>query len=144
MTVDPYPPRIPDAQYRAVYLHYEEGRPYGQPRWFAHFQITEPGEQQGVNLTRFYNVPKGRFLPRSHNLFLDFVAVFERRPPTQGVTPDLFKGCEFLVETATVKHQIQGRRRIELPEDCWYSKIDRLIRLTAGSPPFPSGRRGKT
>ena len=144
MRADPYSVRVPDGQYEAAYLRYEEGCPYGQPRWFARFKITEPGDRFEEEIMRFYNVPKGPFLPRSHNLYRDYVAVFRRRPPSSGVTPKAFKGCVFLVETATVKHQIQGRRRIELPEDCWYSKIDRLIRLIAGSPPFLSGPRGKS
>ena len=40
-----------------------------------------------------------------------------------------------LAEVVTVKHRIEGKRRIEIPEALWYSKIDRFIRITAGSPP---------
>ena len=74
-------------------------------------------------------------------LFLDYVALIGARPPSKGLQPaDSLKGCEVLVATATVKHRIQGRRRVELPEDCWYSKIDRLVKITAGSPPCMRAR----
>ena len=142
MSADPCAALIPDGQYRATYIGYEHGRPYGEQRWFAQFKITELGEHVGNVVTRFYNVPRGPYLARTSNLSMDFVDLIGRRPPTRGLTPDRFlKGCDVLVQTATVKHRIEGRRRIELPWDCWYSKIDRLIRITAGSPPCGLGSR---
>lgn len=36
-----------------------------------------------------------------------------------------------------------GESRIERPENCWWSKIDRLIRITAGSPPCMRARTTK-
>jgi hypothetical protein len=141
MSADPYATRVPDGQYRATFEGWEKNIAYGSVRWFGHFRITEPGEYFGLPLLRFWNEPRGPFLPRSHNLYLDFVALIGTRPPSQGLKPsDFLKGCEVLVETVTVRHQTQGRRRIELPEDCWYSKIDRLIRITAGSPPCMRSR----
>ena len=81
-------------------------------------------------------IPFRSFLPRSPNLALDYMAVIGTRPPSQGLKPsDFLKGCEVLAEVATVRHQTQGRCRIKLPEDCHYSKINRLVRITAGSPP---------
>ena len=144
MSADPYSTRVPDGQYRAGFIKWEKGTPYGARRWFGHFQINEPGEYFGLPIRRFWNEPQGPFLPRSHNLALDFMAVIGARPPSKGLKPsDFLKGCEVLVETATVRHQSQGRRRIELPEGCWYSKIDRLIRITAGSPPCMRSRPPK-
>ena len=136
MRRDPCSVRVPDGQYRAMYVDCESGSPYGGPRLFAWFKITEPGEFMGLEIPRFYNTPRRPFLPRTHNLWKDYVALIQSRPPTRGLTLDHFlKGCEVLVATATVKRQSEGGRWIELPEDCWYSKIDRLIRITAGSPP---------
>ena len=111
MSADPYSTLVPDGQYRAVYLGYEKATPYGQPRWIARFRIIEPGPYMGLGLLRFYNVPKGRFLPRSHNLSLDYVNLMRRRPPTTGLTPDQYKGCEVLVKTTTVKHRLEGGKR---------------------------------
>ena len=104
--------------------------------WFGHFQITEEGPHHGLPLLRFWNQPRKDFLPRSHNLFLDYVQLGGGRLPPGRLTPDKFlKGCEVLVEVVTVKSQRKGRRQIKLTEALWYSKIDRLIRITAGSPP---------
>jgi hypothetical protein len=145
VNTNPYSTRVPDGQYRAMFTKCETNIAYGSVRWFGHFQITEPGEFSGLPLLRFWNEPRRTFLPRSHNLALDFMAVIGTRPPSQGLKPsDFLKGCEVLVETATVRHQTQGRRRIEVPEDCRYSKIDRLIRLTAGSPPCMLSRGAGT
>jgi hypothetical protein len=145
MSTDPYATRIPDGQYQAAFVRLEKGFAFGSPRWFGHFKITEHGEFFGLALLRVWNEPRGAFLPRSHNLALDFMAVTGTRPPSKGLKPsDFLKGCEVLVETATVRHQTRGRQRVELPEDCWYSKIDRLIRLTAGSPPCMSSRGART
>jgi hypothetical protein len=141
MSTDPCSTRVPDGSYRAAYVACEDGKPHGVPRWFVHFKITEPGEHFGLVLIRFYNVPRGAFLARTHNLWIDYQTLIGGRPPPQGLTPEAFlKGCEILVKTKTVKHRVEGRKRIELPEDCWYSKIDRLIRITAGSPPCMPGR----
>lgn len=140
-SIDPYSTLIPDGQYRAAFLRCEKGSAYGAPRWFVWFQITEPGPYLGLPILRFYNVSKRSWLPRTHNLALDYMALFGCRLPSQLKPENFLKGCEVLVEIVTVKHQTHGKRRVELPERCWYSKIDRLIRITAGSP--PCGLQGK-
>ncbi len=139
-SADPYGTLVPDGQYRVGYVTWEEGNAYGRSLWFGHFKITEPGEYNGLPILRVWNKPKRPYLPRSHNLALDYMALTGCYPRS-AVTPDeLAKGCELLAETATVKHEIRGKRRIERPEGCWYSKIDRLIRITAGSPPCMRSR----
>ena len=142
MDIDAYATLVPEGQYRAAYRGCETGRPFGVSRYFVVFQITELGEHLGLPLLRFYNVPRGPFLPRSHNLWIDYVTLIGRPPPKGRLTPATFlKGCEVLAQVVTVKERIEGRRRIELPEDCWYSKIDRPIRVTAGHPPCWRGRK---
>ena len=141
--VDPYI-RVPDGQYRATLVRIETGIVYGQRRLFGYFQITEEGPHQGKTLVRFWNEPRGNFLPRSHNLYRDFVTLIGRRPPSSGLKPeDFLKGCEILVQVVTVKKGSDGRRMRIQPEDCWYSKIERPIRITAGCPPcgLPGGTR---
>ena len=144
MRCDPYATLIPDGQHRATFIEIQTGTVEGSARWFGYFQITEEGPHHGKILLRFWNEPRGPFLPRSHNLHKDFVALIGRRPPSTGLKPDQFlKGCEVLVGVSTVKHRSEGRRMVQLPEDCWYSKIDRLIRITAGAPPCLRGRRSR-
>ena len=80
MRRDPCSVRVPDGQYRAMYVDCESGSPYGGPRLFAWFKITEPGEFMGLEIPRFYNMPRGSFLPRTHNLWKDYVALIQSRP----------------------------------------------------------------
>ena len=146
MSADPYQTRVPDGQYRVAFEKCEKGIAYGAPRWFVWFRITEPGPHIGLSILRFYNVPKRPWLPRTHNLWLDYEALIGPRPPS-GLRPvDFLKGCEVLAEVVVVKHQRRGKKRVELHSDAWYSKIDRLIRITAGSPPvgtrIAGGSRG--
>lgn len=64
------------------------------------------------------------------------MAIIGTRPPSRGLTPyDFLDGCEVLAEVTTVKHRTEGRKRILVRDDCHYSKINRLIRITAGCPP---------
>ena len=143
MTRDPYSTLLPEGQYLTAYVDCEQGHAFGSRRWFGHFRITEFGEFQGQTLLRVWNEPRRDFLPRSHNLYLDYVQLIGRRPPSRGLKPDDFlKGCEVLSEVVTVRHRIDGRRKIPFPEDCRYSKISRLIRITTGSPPCVLPREG--
>lgn len=138
---DPYGTLVPEGEYRAVFLRRETGFPHGRTVWFCHFQITEEGPHHGKRLLRFWNEPRKDFLPRTHNLFLDYVQLGGGRLPPGRLTPEQFlKGCEVAVEVVTVKSKHDGRRVIELPKGLWYSKIDRLVRFTAGCPPCMSFR----
>ena len=134
---DPYGTRIPDGQYRMMYERTESGVAFGARRWFAWFTISEPGPNFGLPIVRFYNVPKRPWLPRSHNLRLDYVQLTGRKPPSKLKPEDFLKGLEVLGEVVTVKRRAQGKRRVLQPEELWYSKVDRLVGITAGSPPCP-------
>jgi hypothetical protein len=132
---DPYSTRVPDGQYRVGYLGFERGVAYGRERWFAWFKITEDGPHFGKPILRFYNAPTRAWTARSSNLAVDFIRLTGLRPPLR-LKPDLFlKGTEVLAEIIGVREANDGRRKIVVQEDAGYSKIDRLIRITAGSPP---------
>lgn len=135
MNRDPTSTLIPEGQYGVIFRECESGIAFGTRRYFAHFSISEPGEFMGLPLIRFYNEPRGRILPRSHNLSLDFTTLFERRPPRNLKPEDFLKGCEVLAQVVTVRHRVAGRRRIQLADELHYSRIDALLRVTAGWPP---------
>ena len=107
---DPYRTRVPDGQYRVVFVKCEKGVAYGMPRWFVWFRIIEEGPHFGKLIVRFYNVPRGSFLPRSHNLNIDFMSLTGRRTPRNLKPEMMLKGCEVLAEVVTVKHQTRGSR----------------------------------
>ena len=132
----PYETHIPEGEYQVALIRCETGNVYGSARWFGHFQIVEDGQFFGLPIFRFWNRPKGKFIARTSNLAIDFMNVAGRRPPSTGLTPEKFlKGCQVLAHVVTVRHRNEERQRVELPEACWYSKIDRIIKLTAGRPP---------
>jgi hypothetical protein len=132
----PYETIVPEGKYEVAFIRCEEGTAYREKRWFGHFEIVDLGNQHhGKPVLRFWNIPKGR-VARTSNLFRDYVAVTNRRPPMQGIKPDKFlKGCIVEVEVVTVEHRNEGRQRIKFPESCHYSKINRILRRTAGTPP---------
>jgi hypothetical protein len=133
---DPYSTFVPEGDYDVALTRCETGVAFGSERWFGHFKIVDHGEFFGLPIYRFWNRPKSKVLARSSNVAIDFMNVVGRRPPSVGLTPDKFlKGCQVLAEVVTVKHRNEPRCRVELPEDCWYSKINRIIRLSAGTPP---------
>ncbi len=140
VNADPMETLVPQGRYRMSYLGHDEGNSYGRPVWFVRFQITEPGGYEGRVVLRFYNIPKGARLARSSNLAIDFINLTGLRPPAT-LTPDWFlKGCEVLGKVVTVRERVDGRRRIQRPETLHYSKVDELLKITAGSPPCMAGR----
>ncbi len=132
---NPQDTRVPDGRYRVGYVKWERFNCYGTKRYSVTCTITEDGEYFGLPLYRYYNEPTKAWLPRTHNLWLDYTALIPERPPRRFTPESFLKGCEVLAEVVTVKQQTQGRKRVEIPEALWYSKIDNFIRITAGSPP---------
>ena len=136
MIDDPFNTLVPEDEYEVALIRCDRAVAYGSQRWFGHFKFVEPGEFFELPILRVWNCPKRNVLARSSNLALDYMNVVCRRPPSTGLTPDQFlKNCTVLAQVVTVKHRTEGRRRIEAPEPCWYSKIARIIKLTAGTPP---------
>jgi hypothetical protein len=140
---DPYTTRVPDGQYRVGYLGFEQGVAYGQERWFAWFKITEEGPHFGKPIIRFYKAPTRSWTARSSNLALDFMRLIGLRHPSRFTPDDFLKGTEALAEVKGVREANDGRRKIVVKEEAGYSKISRLIRITAGAPPCLQARGKK-
>ena len=130
---------VPEGEYSVAFLRCEDGIAYGEARWFVHCQIIDEGQYQGLPLIRYYNKPRGKILPRTHHLWLDYTALFDRRPP-KNLNPEKFlKGSVMRAQVITVRHATRGKKREKLPEALHYSKIDSLLRLEAG-PNIPGDR----
>lgn len=135
-STDPTATLIPPGTYHVAFVRTEIGSVFGRRVLFGHFAITESGPYHGLPILRFWNEPRSRVLPRTHNLWKDYHAVTGRRPPSTGLKPvDFLAGCEVLALVATVDSQSQGRRKVALPKDCHYSKIDAFVGISAGCPP---------
>ncbi len=130
---------VPEGEYSVAFLRCEKGFAFGDERWFAHFQIIDEGPYQGLLLIRYYNKPRGKTLPRTHNLWLDYTALFDRRPPKNLKPKQFLKDSVVCAQVITVRHATRGKKREELPEALHYSKIERLLRIEAG-PNIPGNR----
>ena len=133
---------VDPGEYEVALVRVETGNIWNSKRWFGHFQIVQEGESFGLPLLRVWNQQKGKRLGRSSKLFADYKAVVGRLPPATGVTPDMFlKDCQVLAEVVTVTKDYRGSPQ---PREFWYSKIDWLTKLTAGTPPCLQGQRAST
>jgi len=132
--VDPYGTLVKPGEYRCFYRGVESGFVYGSERLFCWFTIGLDQEGSEKPLLRVYNALRRTFVPRSHNLFLDYWALIRRRPPPTVKPGDFLKDCEVLAEVVTVHEKQNGRRGVT-PSGPPYSKIDGLIKITAGTPP---------
>ena len=144
MPDDPRETLVPEGDYLVVFERCEQGRVYGSERLFDHIRITS-GLEEGKLLLRVYNPPaRGKPLARSSNLFLDYSALIGRKPPTKLRPADFLDGCEVKARVVTVgRRQDANGRWEETPEGIHYSKIDRLIEITAGWPPGVAPSRSR-
>ena len=122
---------VPDGEYYVIYKSFDTGVVGGSKKYFVHFVITD-GEHQGKPLTRFYNVPKGPRLARSHSLYRDYARLYGKRPPKR-IRPDQFlAGRELKAHVVKVARIQSGGSWQETPADLQYSKIDELMEITMG------------
>ena len=133
---DPYGTLVEPGNYVCWYRGVERGFAFGEERLFAYFTIAEEEDQEGAGmpLWRVYNAFKRAFVPRTHNMSMDFWSLTGRRPPAT-LKPDYFlKDCQVLASVVTVGERKQSRRAPD-PIGPPYSKIDSLKRITLGTPP---------
>ena len=131
---DPYGTLVTPGKYRVFFRGTDSGYVYGSERLFCWFTISPDEKGDGQPLLRIYNTLRRPFVPRSHNIFLDYWALTGRRPPPTVKPAHFLEGCEVLAQVVTV-HGNQKGRRGAAPIGPPYSKIDGLIKITAGTPP---------
>lgn len=139
---DPRQTVIPEGEYEVAFLRWEQGKAFGSRlTWFGHFKVVELGDYFGEPLVRYWNAPN-KTIARNSNLGLDYMAVVGRRPPSTGLKPHMFlTNCTVRAKIVMVK--TNSRSTDELPEECWYSKIDQITGLLNGTPPCLQSRRHK-
>jgi hypothetical protein len=130
---------VPEGEYSVAFLRCEDGIAYGEARWFVHCQIIDEGQYQGLPLIRYYNKPRGKILPRTHHLWLDYTALFGRRPPKNLKPEQFLKGSAMRAQVITVRHTTRGKKREELPKALHHSKIEWFLKFDAG-PNIPGNR----
>jgi hypothetical protein len=126
---------VPPGEYELRYRYYETLIYRRSPRLIVHLAIVAPDEYAGLPVERFYNVEKltgpakryGDFVARRRG---DLVREYRQIAGPTGRHDRLsfvaFKGQRIVGQIITVT---TDHRRRELPEDEYYSKVDRLIRV---------------
>lgn len=129
---DPKPLLPDDRTYEVSCLRYEKYRYVGGGyKLYVIFEIVDLGsEHHGKRLFKVYNV----YQPprRGSDLFKDLERLYGKRA-SKGtrLSPALFLNKILTIKLRTVKENYKGT---ELPEFQWYSVIDQIIGIAAGSP----------
>lgn len=118
-------------------------KPYrNRTKWYVTFAITEP-RLESLPLLVVYNEPTRGRIARSHNLWRDWMAITELRPPPlprakHKILDALFKGCELHARTRRVRVDHHGTERGEAAQ---YSVIAGFGGKFAGRtyPPIAAG-----
>jgi hypothetical protein len=131
---DPYGTLVKAGEYRCFFRGVEKGFYQGSERLFCWFTISPDQDGGDKPLLRVYNALRKPFVPRSHNIHRDYWALTGLRPGPTVKPADYLKDCEVLAQVVTV-HEDQKLRRGVTPSGPPYSKIDGLIKITAGTPP---------
>ncbi len=127
---------VPDADYEVVFAGERKVRYFGSDRWVLAFQVTE-GFYGGELLPLWLKVPDGR-VRISHAMALAYSVATDLRAPQNlaRLRPSRFLGdTAFMARTRTIKKNLHG---VERPEALHYSRIDFLIKRTAGCSPIRS------
>jgi hypothetical protein len=129
---DPWP-LIPDKSIHNVsYVRHEKGRySGGGEKLYVVFEIQDFGEHFGKRLFKAYNLyspPK-----RSSDLFKDLERLYGKRVSKGMRLPPLtlFRGKVLTIKVRTVK---KNYKQTEVPQYQWYSVVDQIIGIAAGSP----------
>jgi hypothetical protein len=141
---DPFGTLVKSGEYRCFYRGCETGFAFGSQRIFCWFTISPDQGESEKPLIRVYNALRRSFVPRSHNIARDFYAITGLRAPADVKPDDYLLDCEVLAQVTTVnaKNSRAGRGAQQRDLGPPYSKIDAVLKVTAGTPPCMRKRRG--
>lgn len=129
-------PHVPPGDYEVSFVGEFKARLFGRDVWVVRMRVTA-GEHAGVTLPWYLNaIPKGKRPTSGFNLCSAFLIATERRPPLDlwRRRPSSFlKDCAFI---ARVRTKTRDRHHVELPEAGHSSKIECLVKCTAGHPKY--------
>jgi hypothetical protein len=135
---------VPQGEYEVFFAEEKRISWFNRQVWLCVFRISE-GEYAGVVLPMWLNIPPGRQpIRRGHAMAQAYVVSTGRRPPRDlgRSRPSWFLGdCAFLAYVRTVRRDMNG---VERPEEASYSRVNHLIKRTAGTPPCLRARKTRT
>lgn len=126
---------VPQGEYEVIFAGEKKISWFKRQLWLCVFGLTED-EYSGVALPMWLNIPaKGQPIRRSHAMAQAYVVSTGGRPPSNlgRRRPSWYLGdCAFRAYVRTVKRDMNV---VERPEEASYSRVNHLIKRTAGTPP---------
>jgi len=136
----PFGEPLPEGQYDLSFQFAVRATAYRRRVLWGLFVVVDDGPHLGRELYRFWNAPTGAYLSRRSSLWLDFLAVTGRRPPSQPFDPSwAFSGCWVRAQVVTVTSRVENGQRVPMLEPERYSKVERLVSLVSGKSPALRG-----
>lgn len=126
-------PSIPDGIYEAKCIKYNHAFIMGgrSRKLFLLFEITEPGEQNGLKLFKAFNMPKDGKIRRGCDYYKAFCMANGWRKPARldRMSPKIFLHKIWKIKTRHARPQYGNQ---EMPESFRYSVVDFIIERVAG------------
>lgn len=138
---DEISPLLPEGEYSVSYQYHETGKSFNTPKVFIYFTIVEPGPYLGISLYRAFRIrnfigkhgKNGRFkLGKRSELFLTLCRLDERGSRLRPNRVSL-QALRNTVIRGTVRTVITDYKQRPLPEGLYYSVIDKLKSVEAGT-----------
>lgn len=137
---DPYSTLIPAGAYDVGFLKAERQRNFGKSSNLIFMRILDGPEADRVILFPVPCIPEGS-PPRPNFKYSQlWVACTDRRPPRdlwRRRPKNFMSGCCFRVSVCTVTNDSRGELR---PDQLHYSRIEKVLKRIAGTPPCLLGR----
>jgi hypothetical protein len=125
---------LPPGNYHVGLVGEKRFRWFQRPTWLLAFVVTS-GPHSGISLPMWLRIPEDERIRAAHRMAAAWVVGTGRRAPRDLARrrPSSFLGdCEFVARVRTVSKDVHG---VERPEEASYSRVEFLIRRTAGCPP---------
>jgi hypothetical protein len=128
---------IPEGEYRLKLVNHHTAVQFGTPKLILIFEVTDFGPLIGTKLKAFFNVAalngkagaKGKVKhKRTGDFMIQYFTVFPtaaRIKRLDRVPMEPLYNIEIVCNVRTVK---LNSNRLPLPEQLWYSKVERLVR----------------
>jgi hypothetical protein len=131
-TVAEVPACIPPSdQYIVAFLRAERGVFCGRGRIFLWFRIVEPSEHKEKRLYLCCVEPSNKKFGLGSKFVASWMIATKKYPARRDrLSTDVFRNKYFRAEVKTVTKNQNGTER---PPTQWYSKVERLIEIAAGS-----------
>jgi len=128
-----YWPLIPNGTYEAQCIKYDNKFVLGKTKkTFLAFRIVSLSEHQGKEVFQAFNMPYDGKIKTGSKYYKTWCMVNGWMRPSRNakMSPRIFLNKIYRIKTRTTKPRLNGK---EMPQDFWYSVVDEIIEVIAGS-----------